>query len=108
MLLKITGKHIREGAHQSCRFCPIANAVSELSDPHKYEATVGRDAIKIRDKKRSEPIRLGEVLHTIHLPQVAQSFISTFDRYMAVVPIEFEIDDIPAQYLRESNVPRVP
>lgn len=99
MLVKLTEELIRNGARQSCRFCPIANFFNNLLNTEKYEATVGRGKVNIRERT-SKPGLLGEIQQVIHLPLTAQSFIHTFDQYKAVVPIEFETDDINPEYLK--------
>lgn len=106
MLLKITHRDIRTGVHQSCRFCPIANAVRHILKPDDLYCTVGRDRVKIRRGRGLDLPQQGEVLHEVFLPEIAQQFIKAFDRYKLVEPIEFEFD-IPQEYVGEADVSRV-
>lgn len=98
MQLEVTQKMIDSGCRQSCRLCPVANAIA----PHikdGYEATVGPSTVNIR--KATTNVSLGEIVHQIGLPFAVTSFIRKFDVHLKVEPFSFEID-IPAIYLRSA------
>jgi len=99
MRLEVTQKMIDEGCKQSCRFCPVANAIRPFIKDG-FEATVGPSTVNIR--KRTPDGTLGAIHAQIALHYDVTDFIRKFDRSLKVQPFSFDID-IPALYLKEPN-----
>lgn len=77
MIVEVTEDDIRNGNKNSCRSCPIANAINRLIDD---SCIVGQYTTRFKGKKR-------------WLPFEAQEFVRRFDANLSVSPFTFTLED---------------
>ena len=80
--VKVTDRHLLQGAQNSCWSCPIALAICEQFKRKLGEVSVS-GVITIVDENGKKAF--------YDIPEVARNFIDAFDHYADAKPFEFDL-----------------
>lgn len=91
MLISVTQNHIRTGQRAEPFCCPLALAISEITEK---KVIVGAGYVSFWRNEGTKEFPHFIFNKRIKLPEKAHAFYNSFDAKFAVEPFEFELEGI--------------